>query len=308
MARPKKTDKLNEVLILHQQGLSSRKIAERINFALGYRTIQNIIKEAGQKLGKNPSNVDNPMLGKNWAKTGQKPPTSEKPTCGYKLPLINHVESSPTWENASPPSSTTRPFASIHRFWLSVAYSGAQPSFGRLIPYKNNVYYRSETEDYTLEAHKHRLKIWIHGVKGSDSSDIKAKARGKARSALALVASQNALSLDWATFKEIPEPEYVLESGPLNDALMDELGPKRKESEMKLGLIPGDSTDPDNVEAHGKPGEVSLDGLYWLTKDFPDQFASFARGLKEYNENLKLHLEVMRDIRDLVKELRMVKK
>jgi hypothetical protein len=196
----------------------------------------------------------------------------------------NVVELVPTPEplptERTPPPARLPQFASIHRFWLSVAYRGIQPEIGEPITNKSHTFYRSSNQDYTLDAHPGRLLVWIHGVKGEDSTDIKGKARGKARAALAEIARQNMLSIDWGTFREVPVPEYVLESGPLNSALMEVLEPKRAESEAKLGLLPGDRSDPHNIETKGKLGEVSLDGLYYVTHVLPKEMAAMRETMK----------------------------
>lgn len=148
------------------------------------------------------------------------------------------------------------------------------------------------------------MLVWIHGVKGEDSSDLKAKARGRGRSVIAQFAQEHGLTPLWGDYREIPEPEYVLESGPLNTALMEVLGPRRMESKEKLGLLPGDTTHAQNIEAHHLPGEISIDSLYWLTHTFPDDWRAERGIVKEFAVNMKLHLAAISELRDAVRELR----
>jgi hypothetical protein len=272
MARPRKALDMNLILELRGKGLSARKIAERLG-GVSYRTILRLGHDLGQNVGTKPI----PLT--------------------PKASLVR----SPTRE---PHPTLTRPFASIHRFWLSLAYSGVQPTTGIPTPYKNNVYYRIETEEYTLDVHKNRILVWIHGITGEDSSDLKAKARGRGRAVIAGFAQQHGLTPLWSDYREIPEPEYVLEPGPLNTALMGVLGPKRGESKEKLGLLPGDTTHQQNIEAHHTVGEISIDSLYWLTHTFPDDWRAEREIVKAFAVNMKSHLAAISELRDAVRELR----
>lgn len=278
MSRPKKPLDLGKVAGMRAAGLSYRAIARACGTS--HVSIWKLLinTSADVKVNTSPLLINTPQ---NPSSEMERNGSSPAPPCA-----------SPTSEH---PPSTRLPqlaFASIHRYWFSCAYAGKQPELGKRVDYANNSYYvREEKGQYRLEAHPHRLKVWVYGITGQDTPDLKARARGRARAILGEIAREWGLVPDWKDFRETSAPEYVLTEEPLNQAVMAVAGQDKEESRQKLGGVPGDSTHQRNFEAKEALGEATIDGLAWMSHELPEDVRMLKAAMEELRGVISLLLK-----------------
>lgn len=75
------------------------------------------------------------------------------------------------------------------------------------------------------------------------------------------------------------------------------------DSSKRVGLV-FDKSHPNLAEFTGKESAEGAIGLDWWLRDFPTEHRAQMAAQAEYNKNIKLHLEVLREIKEAIKELR----
>jgi len=264
MVRPRKIVDTSLILPLREAGLSYVKIANRLG--ISHDTLTRRLKDYAKPLRKTTQNP--------YAKP---PPSSDVPVS----------------TNTTTPAFAILPQLSAHHIAHSIAYVGKQPKNSASWAFGNTTASRYEGEGYVINAYKSRLVVWVSGVKGDTTEEIVGRARGRARGILAQFCARHALAPDWATFTDKSIPEYNLTNEALNEALIPILGEDRQKAK-EAGLLPGDSTHPDQVEAVGLAGAKNVDSLMWLLKEFPKDWAAERGVVKDLAAQITLHLSVMK--------------
>ncbi len=199
----------------------------------------------------------------------------------------------------------SQPLHSSHNYRFSIAYRGEQPKDGLVRAWGRN---RSQIQvEYIfkdgmkLQVFKNRIIIMLHNPKGETTIDQLREARNLAFFTIMNFCKERNLY--------IPEGEYlekkiyshhVLESEKINKTIQTAIGQYAPEIEKRTGsLIYGDNTHRNKIEHEGGgtsnlKGEDAAKKFEYLLWQFPEQFAHLAGALKDYNENLKLHLDVQR--------------
>ena len=120
------------------------------------------------------------------------------------------------------------------------------------------------------------------------------------------------IAREWSAWAQVPiEPiktdhpadldkaHMVIETDKLNPILKPEVG---KPTSARVGLV-FDKSHKDRPELTGRESAEGAIGLDWLLLDFAKEFRQSQLWMREYNENIKLHLEVLREIRDAMRRL-----
>lgn len=209
---------------------------------------------------------------------------------------------------------------STHRILLSMPYSGEQPvrgathvkTFGRYRTALQSVY---RSGSVTVVAFKKKLNVWVHEPPGGRTPEQVLQAKVMGYRALRTFAQKHNIALE-GYLERVLLSHHVVEDKALNDALKPIFEKYGEEIEARIGSKICQSTHPDKVEHEGKArqdrivqGKDVASGLEYLTLDMPPKIETIERalsGFDEYNRNIKLHLEVLGEMRDTLGDIKKI--
>lgn len=214
-------------------------------------------------------------------------------------------------------NTNSQPIHSSHRYRFSITYKGVQPKDG-LVRAWGRTRKQIQVEynfgkDMKLQVFSKRIIVMLANPEGTTTQEQQIEARKSAFLAILGFCKERKLELEGNLEKKLGT-HHVLEFEPANKAFQNAVGQYAKEIEQRTGsLVFGDSSHNNQMEHQGggtslTQGQQAALSFEWLLWKFPQQFAQFSGGMEDYNKNLKLHIEVMEEIRDYIKELRGMKK
>jgi len=279
--RPKKKLDLELVLRLRGDGLSTRQIAKSLG--VSHMTIS--------RCNKTKLPVTKHSISEGCNKTVTKPPQ----------PL---VESNTTV--ITPPLAPPLALGTGHHLLWTGSYKGEQPTSLESYHYGTNdcnsasIFHK---ENVLIRIHKHRFEVYCNAIIGDTTDEMKGKAWARGRMALADIARERGLVVDWTHIERRFDLHinFTLPTHHKADMLVMEAvrqNPARAKDE--LGMLAGDRSHPDQVEFTGKAGENSFDALSFAIKQMP----LMAAGIKDYSEHIRSHLAAIQELRVAVQELR----
>jgi hypothetical protein len=282
--RPKKKIDLELVRKLHGEGQPYSKIA--------------------RQLGVSHDTIARRIYAKPYAKPITSEPTqnpTQNPSAKLDVPNTTVI--------APPPLALG---TGHHLLWTG-SYKGEQPTSLESYRYGTNECNSAsifKKENVLIRIHKHRFEVYCNAIVGDTTDEMKGKAWARGRMALADIAREHSLVVDWRTIERRFDLHinFTLPTHQKADTLvMEAVRREPLRAKEELGMLAGDRSHPDQVEFTGKAGENSFDGLSYAIKGLPGDMA-FVRealaGFKEYNENIQLHLAAIRELRSAVQELR----
>jgi len=204
-----------------------------------------------------------------------------------------------------------------HHIKWSYKLIGTPKLKGKKVYMKNwvkRIYYPSNS--ITIVANPNTLEVWIKKAKPISKKHTKRTIRmlytawDKADRAARAFAKRAHVSLEPILSKhpaDLHSAHMVVETKKLNKYLKPQAGIKTSE---KVGLM-FDKSHRNKPEFAGEYSSEGAIGLDWLFLKYPFEFRGmraevleFNQSLSYYNQNIKLHMKVMQDIRDGIKELR----
>jgi hypothetical protein len=197
----------------------------------------------------------------------------------------------------------------MHKLLLIVPYTGQQPHSERASHYgknRENVGYLFETENGVIIAHKHKIQVWLRGITGDTSKEMLERATGRARVVAGAFAKAHSINLDWKNVVAYDKIHinFTEEHEMVDNLVYNIVKQEPGRAETELGILAGDHSHPDQTEFVGDKGKMSFDALSFAIKQLP----VLAVRIGEYNDNIKLHLDTLKEIKDAIKELKDIMK
>lgn len=192
---------------------------------------------------------------------------------------------------------------STHRILLSMPYSGQQPREGgeerRFGRYGTALQVVFRQGDFTINAFRKRLNIWVHKPQGARTQEQLLEAKVMGYRALRSFAQAHNIVLE-GYLEKILFSHHVVESDALNEALKPLFKLYGEDIQARIGSKICPTSHPGKIEHEGKArpdrivrGDQVAKGLEYLTLDFQNSFEQFKdEALKPLTEQLKLHLTV----------------
>lgn len=160
-----------------------------------------------------------------------------------------------------------------------------------------------------LQVFSKRIIVMLANPKGKTTREQLIEARKLAYLSILQFAKERNLALG-QDFEKKLGTHHVLELEQANKAFQTVCGPYAEQIEARTGsLVLGDSSHPGKMEHQGGgtstiPGTAAAENFEWLLWHFRREWSGTAGYMHEYNENLRLHLEVMKGILKATEELR----
>lgn len=201
---------------------------------------------------------------------------------------------------------------SAHRLKFSISYKGRQPykgatevkPFGRYGTAKQSIY---KIGDVTIVAFKRKLNVWIHRPAGKLTTNQIINAREKAYLTLLGFSREHRIGLE-AELSDVLRSHHVVEHKDLNEALKPILEKHPEEIKERIGSSVCKTSHKGKIEHEGVSKELTgamvAKNLEYLVTQFPGQFGEVASGFVEYNRNIKLHLKVLQEMSETMKDIR----
>jgi hypothetical protein len=216
--------------------------------------------------------------------------------------------------NANSHNQSNELIHSSHRYRFSIAYIGVQPRDGKIRPWGRNKQMLQVEYDYEpgmrLQVFSKRIIVMLANPEGITTQEQQIEARRLSYLTILAFCKERKLELEGNLEKKLGT-HHVLELEQANTTIQESLGKFEKEIEARTGsLIMGDSSHINKLEHQGggeslTQGQQAALGFEWLLWKFPQQFGQLTEGMMgEYNKNLKLHIEIMQDIKITLKEMR----
>jgi hypothetical protein len=214
---------------------------------------------------------------------------------------------------------------STHKIKLSMPYSGEQPkeggiekAFGRYLTARQYIFHRGTS---TIGSYKNKIVIWVRNPGGILTSEQRINAKADGYRVLREFAQEHKIALE-GYLEKVDLSHHVVENDALNDALKPMVS-NYKQIKKRLGTAVCQTSHPGRIEHEGKArvdrivrGDKVAEGLENLVLDFPDDLKKIQHAIALQTEainkqtaadislasNIQLHLQVLQDIRDAIKE------
>jgi hypothetical protein len=207
---------------------------------------------------------------------------------------------------------------STHKIKLSMPYRGDQPkeggiekAFGRYRTARQYIFHRGI---HTVGAYKNKIVIWVRNPSGVLTVEQRINAKAEGYKTLTAFAKEHNITLE-GYLEKVELSHHVVENDSLNNELKKLTNKYGDEIYKRLGTHECQTSHPGRIEHEGRAredrivrGDQVAIGLEKLTLDFPEQFEKMVKINAEFTENLKLHMGVLKDIRDAVRDMKETKK
>ena len=216
---------------------------------------------------------------------------------------------------------------STHKIKLSMPYAGEQPraggiekAFGRYHTARQYIFHKGY---HTIGAYRKRLVIWVRNPEGILTIEQRVNAQAEGYKTLKEFAREHNIALE-GYLEKVELSHHVVENDPLNEALKPMVS-NYKQIKERMGTAVCQTSHPGRIEHEGKAredrivrGDKVAQGLENLVLDFPDDLKRIERAIDMQVDaiqkqtaadlslatNIQLHLQVLQDIRDAVKDLK----
>jgi hypothetical protein len=210
---------------------------------------------------------------------------------------------------------------STHKIKFSMEYEGEQPKeggveniFGRYRTARQYIFHKG---NHTVGTYAHKIVIWVRNPSGILTIEQRVNAQAEGYKTLKAFAQEHNISLKGYPNKVVLS-HHVVENDPLNNALKPMVS-NYKQVKERIGTSVCQTSHPGRIEHEGKAredriirGDKVAEGLERLVLDFPKEFDRHEKVIAEQTEaikaqreindeftvNLKLHTQVLNDIRD----------
>jgi hypothetical protein len=225
-------------------------------------------------------------------------------------------------KSGTPPMQTH----TSHNYRFAIGYRGNQPKDGKIRPWgRTRSQYQVEYQlgkDAKLQIFKNRIVIMLSNPKGETTQEQLIEARKLALGSIIGFCKERRLTIDGEALEKTVNSHHVLEIGNadtprtstnLNGYLFDTT---RSFSQELFDIVGSrfDNSHPgrlehDNISKnYAATPEQRAKNTEWLLAGFRDDFALLCALNADYARNSASHVELIKEIIKLIKELREVKR